>query len=102
MRTERQGDEQADMTKLIVSRPLPPAQGPNTLLSNSLLPVHAMAAYQGTRTAIFILQTSVPNGVDWPASRSGRFNPGETDLDMLLIGAWTSPTAGVDVALEKR
>ena len=40
------------------SSPSPaPAPGPDTLVSNSLVPVHAMTTYQGTTTATPILKT---------------------------------------------
>ena len=69
--SDRQAEGQANITKARVPRPLSPAPGPDTLASNSLVPVHAMTTYQGTRTAISILKTSVSNAVDWPASRPG-------------------------------
>jgi len=73
--SDRHAEGQANIMKPRVPHPLPPAPGPNTLVSNSLAPVHIKKTNQGTRTAIPILKTSVPNGVDRPASRPGRLNP---------------------------
>jgi hypothetical protein len=84
------------------SPPPPPPPQPH-LRSNFLVPVHAMTAYQGsTSTAIRILKTSVPDGVEWPASQPGRFTTGGTNLDIRLVGDCMSPTDGMDVVLEKR
>jgi hypothetical protein len=50
-----------------------------------------MKAYGEVNVEIHIFLTSALNEDEWPASRPGRFTPGETDPDTHGIGGGVDP-----------
>jgi hypothetical protein len=60
-----------------------------------------MKAYGEVDVQIHIFLTSALGGVEWSASRPGRFTPGERAPGTRWIGGWMDPRAGLD-DLEKR
>jgi hypothetical protein len=55
-----------------------------------------MKAYGGVDVQIHIFLTSALAGVEWSASRPGRFTLGKTAPDIHWIGGWVGPRAGLD------
>jgi hypothetical protein len=43
-----------------------------------------------------VFLTSALDGIEWSASRTGRFTPGERAPGTHWIGAWVGPRAGLD------
>jgi hypothetical protein len=60
-----------------------------------------MKAYWGVDVEIHIFLTSALVGVEWSASRLGRFIPGKRDPGIHWVGGWVDPRASLDDA-EKR
>jgi hypothetical protein len=60
-----------------------------------------MKAYVEVDVKIHTFLTSALVGGEWPASRPGRFTPGERAPGTHWIGGWLGPGAGVD-DVEKR
>jgi hypothetical protein len=60
-----------------------------------------MKMYGGVGIYIHVFLTLALDGVEWSASRSGRFTPGERARNTHWIGSWVGLRAGVD-EMEKR
>jgi hypothetical protein len=60
-----------------------------------------MKSYGGVDVWIHIFLTSAVTGGEWPASRPGRFTPGERAPGTHWIRGWVDPRAGLD-DVEKR
>jgi hypothetical protein len=60
-----------------------------------------MKAYGGVDVQIHISLTLALAGVEWSASRPGRFAPAERSPGTHWIGGWVDPRAGLD-DIEKR
>jgi hypothetical protein len=60
-----------------------------------------MKAYGGVDVQIHIFLTSALVAGEWPASRFGRYTPGETDPGTHWIGGWVDHRAGLG-DMEKR
>jgi hypothetical protein len=50
-----------------------------------------MKTYGGEGVQIHVFVTLATVAVEWSASLSGRFSPGERALDIHLIGGWVDP-----------
>jgi hypothetical protein len=55
-----------------------------------------MKAYGGVGVQTHVFLTSALVGGEWPASRLGRFTPGERTPGTHLIGGWVDSRAGLD------
>jgi hypothetical protein len=60
-----------------------------------------MKTYGGVDVQTHAFLFSALAGGEWPASRPGRFTPGERDSRTYWIGGWVEPRASLD-DMEKR
>jgi hypothetical protein len=61
-----------------------------------------MKAYGGVGVYIHVILTSPLAGSEWSASRSSRFNPGESTPGTLWVGGWVVPRASLDDMEERK
>jgi hypothetical protein len=63
---------------------------------------HSVKTYWGSRSiAPCILLTSALDGVEWSASRTGRFTPRERAPGTHWIGGWVGPRAVLDTVVKR-
>jgi hypothetical protein len=55
-----------------------------------------MKTYGEWRYSSAVFLTSALDGSEWPASRPGRFIPGETAAGTHRTGGWMGPKGGLD------
>jgi hypothetical protein len=71
-------------------------------LSLCLIKHHDMKTYWGRGGIVHACLTSVLDGGEWSASRTGRFTPGERALDTHWIGGWVGSRTGVDTVVKRK
>jgi hypothetical protein len=69
---------------------------------NGITEHHAIKAYWGSAGIAPRILTSVLDGVEWSASRPGRFIPRERAPSTHWIGGWVGPRAGLDAVVKIR
>jgi hypothetical protein len=66
-----------------------------------VISVYAMKAYRGSRVVAPLILNWALDGVEWSASRHGRYTPDKGPHGTQLRGDWVGFTAGLDVLQHK-
>jgi hypothetical protein len=61
-----------------------------------------MKAFWGEEVQLHAFLTSALDGVEWSASRPGRFTPKERTPATHWIGGWVGPRAGLDAVVKRK
>jgi hypothetical protein len=61
-----------------------------------------MKTYAAVVVEIYVFVTSALVGVEWSASRTGRFTPGEKAPGTQWTGGWVGPRAGLGLAKKRK